>query len=358
MTAPGEESPRRAEQPGAAQPRDGQPVGRDAARATTSLVGSAALAEFFIARLALVAGAVGDTSGRDADLQRRMDAFLEPPDSWSPPEGIATRELWIAGPHGPVPVRLYAPTRERNGPRAGLVWMHGGGFVTGTLDWGEAHAVSAELAERCDAVVMSVDYRLAVDGVRYPVPLDDVISAWTWFCRGRSELGVDGGLFIGGASAGANLAAGAAMRLRDTGQTVPDGMLLAYGVYHFPVPALSREVQGLVSCLPAMFRMDYSTHIDSFENYVGSVNGVARYAAPGNADLTGMPRAAIVVCEFDDLRASSELFSRQLEQAGVPVSLHLARGMIHGHLNWFPGPTLPEISRTLDFFVDAMTKGE
>jgi acetyl esterase/lipase len=98
-------------------------------------------------------------------------------------------------------------------PTPGLVWAHGGGFAAGDLDMPEADWVARSLAAR-GVTVVSVDYRLVGDGCRYPAPSDDVLAAWRWTLAHADELGLDRDrLAIGGASAGANLVAGAVLRL-------------------------------------------------------------------------------------------------------------------------------------------------
>ena len=84
--------------------------------------------------------------------------------------------------------------------------MHGGGFVIGTVDDTESVIPGYELAARAGAVVVSVGYRLAVDGVRYPAPLDDAMAAWRWLGEHAPARRRPARLFIGGASVGANLA--------------------------------------------------------------------------------------------------------------------------------------------------------
>ena len=111
-------------------------------------------------------------------IRNGRPARPEPP---ALPAGVTVASLEIPGPHGPVPVRTYRPAGAAG---ATLLWVHGGGFRHGDLDMPEAHLVSAELASRAGAYVVSVGYRLAVDGVRYPVPLDDVFAAWGWASAG------------------------------------------------------------------------------------------------------------------------------------------------------------------------------
>ncbi|HWI32216.1 MAG TPA: alpha/beta hydrolase fold domain-containing protein [Microbacterium sp.] len=306
---------------------------------------------FFEAKLAPLAGLTQEGAGTPGIL----DDFLASPAGWTVPEDVEIYDQTCDGPHGPVGIRVYRSNTSSDS-RPGLLWMHGGGFVVGTLDWAEAHVVAAELAHRVGAIVISVDYRLAAGEVTYPVPLDDVIAAWTWLEANARDLGVTSGLYIGGGSAGANLAAAAAMRLRDEKRATPKAMLLAYGVFHFPVPGISAEQHVQMSVLPSFLRGTPEGHIGAFRNYVGNVHHVPVYATPGNGDLRGMPPAAIVVSEYDELRASSETFAAQLEDAGIPVQTYHALGMLHGHLNWLPSDELPEVDATIAFFARFLTR--
>src|SRR3954452_927450 len=145
-----------------------------------------------------------------------LEAFSAPYVDDRPPD-VRVDERRVPGPHGDVPVRIYSP-RDGTPSGAGVVWMHGGAFVAGDLDMPEADALARELCARAGAVVVSVDYRLATGGGRFPGPHDDVVAAWRWTAEHAAELGIDPArLAIGGASAGGNLAAGAALRLRDEG---------------------------------------------------------------------------------------------------------------------------------------------
>ena len=274
-------------------------------------------------------------------------AYEAPYDAYSLPD-VDISSASISGPHGDIPVRLYRPLAS-HGQAPGLLWMHGGAFVAGDLDMSEAHVVSAELAFRGSTVV-SVDYRLATDTVRYPVPLDDVHAAWGWFAQATDDLGTDPQrLAIGGASAGANLAAAATMRVRDDSGTLPAAMLLAYPVVHFPVPALSDELAAEMRQLPRMLRFTAADIIDFTRWYLGRLTDIPTRTMPGHGNLEGMPPTRIVVSEYDDLRGSGELFEQQLREVGVAVESTVAEGMLHGHLNLMPTAQMPEIERSLDF---------
>jgi acetyl esterase len=293
-------------------------------------------------------------ASNNAEFAEMSEAYTAPYGAYSLPD-VVIEGTTISGPHGPIPVRLYRP-RTGSGDRPGLLWMHGGGFLRGDLDMTEAHVVSAELAAR-GVVVGSVDYRLASESVHYPVPLDDVAAAWSWFCNGSGELDIDSSqLAIGGASAGANLATAATLRARDGSDPLPAAMLLAYPVLHFPVPAVPDALAAEMRELPRALRFLPEDIVDITWGYLGRLSDIPGHLMPGLANLKGMPPTRIVLSEYDDLRSSGELFELQLREARVPVVSTVAEGMLHGHLNLRPCADMPEIERSLDFLADWVSR--
>jgi acetyl esterase len=253
--------------------------------------------------------------------------------SEQPGPEVPIRTVTADGRHGPVTIRIYGEPPPTPGPA--LVWLHGGGFVSGGLDMPESDYLGRVLAS-AGTPVLSVDYRLARDGVHFPVPHEDALSGWFWARRHAAELGLAPDLLcLGGAGAGGNLAVGAALYLTDAGKPLPAKLLLAYPFLHaeLPPPADGLD-QEVMATLPRHLRFTPEDCVRSAENYVGGPVGMASsYAMPGYADPSGLPPAAIVACEYDDLRGSSELFAANLERAGVPVSFFLARGAMHGYFD-------------------------
>jgi acetyl esterase/lipase len=310
-----------------------------------------ALDPYLDARLGLLAG-IDNWGDAFADPEKlaRLQQFDESPGHYKLPD-VTIENLTIPGPHGPIPVRLYRNLDRSTGP--GLVWAHGGGFMGGDLDMNEAHVVGAELAARSGGVVLSVDYRLAQNGVRYPVPLDDLSAVWVWFADHATDYRIDRQrLFLGGASAGANLATGTVVRMSATGGPSPAGLLLAYPLLHCPLPPAGPNMIPAVSDLPAVLRFSSATINMMIENYVGSLLNIPDEAMPGNAKLDGFPTTYIVIAECDDLRASAEKFLDDLNRAGVDNTYYLAVGMPHGHLN--REPTLAQVDASLQFFADRL----
>lgn len=278
-----------------------------------------------VARLHGIPADPADPAARGIDAWAEIAAPLGPPETGD----LEIADRRVAGPHGDVPVRTYR--RPGSASRTAVLWMHGGAFITGDLDMPEADAVARALALRTDAHVVSVDYRLALDGVHHPVPLDDAVAAAEWL-----RAATPGPFVVGGASAGGCLAAAVALRLRDAGRA-PDLALLMYPLLHPIVPEPDADLAAIVERVPEAFRFRPEQTVALNANYLGGAAPDA-YAFPGLADLRGFPPTYLETDEFDDLRASGELFARQLADAGVDVEYVVAAGVPHGHLNAVGSP--------------------
>ena len=287
---------------------------------------------------------------------KEWDAPYGPAESWD--LQIADRQ--VPGPHGPVPVRVYTPAGDTPPDRPCLVWIHGGGFVAGDLDMPEAHEVAQRIAGRADAVVVSVFYRLcpregllglpeegtheSTAAVRFPIPLDDVIAAIGWVRDNAAALGIDEArIAIGGASAGANLAAGATLRLADEGRT-PWQTLLLYPLVHPELPATTPEMAQAFAITPRVLNFSDESVRAVNVNYLGAgLETATPYAYAGISDnLAVFPPTLVDNCEFDTLRRSGERFVEQLRDAGVDVEAVVSRGVPHGHLNCIGFPPAQE----------------
>ncbi|GAA3681026.1 alpha/beta hydrolase [Nonomuraea antimicrobica] len=243
------------------------------------------------------------------------------------PVDVADRE--IPGPEGapPVRVRVYEPsTAERPGP--GLLYVHGGGFVASDLVAFDARCT--EIADRVGAVVVSVDYRLSPE-TPFPGALEDTYAALTWLHSAAGELGVDvSRVAVGGDSAGGNLSAAVSLLARDRG-----GPALCFQFLDVPVlddRMTTKSVREFVDTPGWNGR-----NTEAMWGYYlkgGPAPGspdVSPYAAPMRAeDLTGLPPALVVVCEFDPLRDEGIAYAQRLTHAGVATELVLYPGTFHG----------------------------
>jgi acetyl esterase len=242
------------------------------------------------------------------------------------PETVASViEAVAAGESHNVALRIYTPEAATAMPL--LLYAHGGGWVTGSLD--SHDRVCRMLANRLPAIVVAVDYRCAPEHV-YPAALDDVCSGWHWARAHAAALGSDTGRFVvAGDSSGGNLAAALTMRLRARGLPLPDLQLLLY-------PALD------ATCSRRSYR-DFATGYSLtgkqmawyWDTYRASAAADAVELSPLAAiDLSGLPPAVIAVAECDVLRDDGVDYARALAAARVPVRVVDCRGMIHGFLRW------------------------
>src|SRR5467141_943416 len=119
----------------------------------------------------------------------------------------------IPGPAGPIRVRFYWP--NATGPVPAIAYYHGGGHVIGSLDTHDL--IARNLCAGAGALVASVDYRMGPEH-RFPAAVEDSFAALEWVHRNAESLGADPGrVGVHGDSAGANLAAVAALLARDAG---------------------------------------------------------------------------------------------------------------------------------------------
>lgn len=270
-------------------------------------------------------------------------------------DAVETADHVMDGPYGGVPVRVYRHT-QHEAPQSGtvaLVWAHGGGFAYGDLEMPEADWVSRSLAARGIAVI-SVDYRLAppVDalepgelrqsdpqsGVHHPVPGEELAAAFDWTRGHASDLGIDRErVSIGGASAGANLAAGVVLSRLGSAAPLPAQLLLAYPTLHAVQGPVPPELRALLDADPGADRFGPESRRRIYENYLGGpLEGAPVGAVPGTAgveQLIGHPPVTIATDEVDELRISAEAYAESLWRAGADVEIERVPGVRHGHLN-------------------------
>ena len=229
-----------------------------------------------------------------------------------------------AGRDGVVPVRVYRPAGA-DAPAACVMYIHGGGFVLGSLDSGDQ--IASGIAQEVGAVVVSVDYRLAPENP-FPAAPEDCHAALGHLSRAESEFGVDPDrIAIWGDSAGGNLTVATCMLARDRGGPKIAAQAVVYPtLIDRPVSRTHRE-HARSPGLGADFMER------AWNAYLGEERGeVSPYAAPLSdaSDLAGLPPAHVHIAEFDPLADDGRQYVRRLLEAGVDAELHCARDMIHG----------------------------
>ena len=226
-----------------------------------------------------------------------------------------------------VPVRVY---RNDETPTGLVVYFHGGGFVIGSI--GLMDNVAREIAHASGAVVVSVEYRLAPEHP-YPAGLDDCEAITRWAVANAERFGVAPScVAVCGESAGGNLAAAVALRLRGDADVALGGQVLVYpAVAGSREHASTREFDGLVISIAGgeQFWSAYSGGRDIDDDPC---------AAPLSApDLVGLPPALVVLGGCDMLRDEGRAYAQRLRDDGVDVDEVCYPGQPHGFVNFgFP----------------------
>lgn len=286
--------------------------------------GFAGQSDALLARLAS-----GEESGAGLDdYQALLAARAEPPDpelAGVPDPAVEIAELYLPARGGPVRARLYRAPGGRPAPL--LLWLHGGGFVGGTVT--DLDATCSGLARRAGATVISLEYRLAPEHP-FPAALHDTYDAMRWLAAHGGFLGGDGRVAAGGQSAGAALVAGACLLARDGGdRDLIAAQVLCYPVLDFDQDTESaREFDGVfLSLRPGQWAP---------AQYLGGLPATG-YAAPLRAgSLEGLPPALVIGAGRDPLRDDARGYAARLAADGVPVRHVEYAGTMHAFLN-FPG---------------------
>jgi acetyl esterase/lipase len=223
---------------------------------------------------------------------------------------------------GDTVVRVHRPASTPH-PRAAMLWIHGGGYVIGTA--AQDDALCRQFAEAAQIMVVAVDYRLAPEHP-FPAGLQDCYAALAWLAA-RPDVDATR-IAIGGASAGAGLAAALALMARDRGEVEPAFQLLAY-------PMLDdRTVDHPGINTRSMRLWNVKANRFGWQSYLGAAHGtpeISFLAAPSrSADLSGLPPAWVGVGTLDLFHDEDVAYARQLTAAGVDCELVEVAGVFHG----------------------------
>lgn len=275
--------------------------------------------------------AVGDKTPEELQTMRARDARAARRLRWllgRPTPGVSFTDTAIDGPGARLPIRIYRPVDAadcRPEPRAVVVVLHGGGWVTGTLD--QYDPLATALSRHVPAVVVSVDYRLAP---QYPFPaaFEDALAATQWVSDHAAELGADRHrLAVVGDSAGGNLAAAVVLAARDRPDLPIAAQVLVYPVTDLRRAAESAERAQQAPLLTVQARRSYT------RMYVRDADPTdPRLSPAAAADLSGLPPTLVQTAEHDPLRADGRDYAAGLHAAAVPVRYTDYLGVPHGFL--------------------------
>ena len=254
---------------------------------------------------------------------------IKPPEPTPAQRAVRCEERFAPGLNGGPDVRMlvYTPAGAAVSPRAGYLYIHGGGFVLGSAEMMDipSRAIVAELG----CVLVSVDYRLAPE-TPYPGAVEDCYAALSWLHGNAAERGVDRTrIAVGGESAGAGHAASLALYARDRGEIPICFQLL-------DSPMLDDRTGSSADPHPHCGEFIWTPESNRFgwRALLGMEPGgddVPAAAVPARtADLSGLPPTFILIGSIDLFLEEAMEYARRLTRAGVPTELHVIPGGFHG----------------------------
>jgi acetyl esterase len=289
------------------------------------------------------------TSGSDAGLDPQVAAVLEGQrllrlpalDSMDPPRARAFAEsglspldvapiamaevtdTMVAGPGGPIPVRIFVPA---DATPNWIVYFHGGGGVIGSIRSSEP--VTRLLAAQTRCVVASVEYRLGPEH-RNPAAIDDACAAWD----ALAARAAGGRIAVAGDSFGGFLSAHVDHYTVTAGRRRPDLQVLIYPSVDLThsLPSIERLATGylLTRSMIEWFRSNYLRDTDDRRAWSPMFWPDRRGAAP----------ALIATAGFDPLVDEGDHYAELLQAAGISVLLRRYPSLIHGFLSIAGGVT-------------------
>lgn len=241
---------------------------------------------------------------------------------------------------GNLPARVYDP-QMASSPAPVILYFHGGGWVTGTLDTYDAS--DRALAQGTGAIVVSVQYRLGPEN-HFPAAQDDADASYAWLLRNAGTIGADPKrIALAGESAGGNLAIDTAIWARDQHLPPPVHQLLVYPVVGTDLTTPS--YQETTKAVP-LNRMAIEWYVKNYTNGAADLKD-PRLNVVGAADLRGLPPTTVVLAEIDPLRSEGEVLAQKLQAAGVPVEQRTYPGVTHEFFGM--GAVVPQAKAAEDF---------
>lgn len=233
----------------------------------------------------------------------------------------------IDGINGSIPIRIYNPSPSK-GPFPAFYFIHGGGWMTGSLDTHDN--VCRAISKRAQCIVVAVDYRLSPE-YKFPTGLNDASSVMEWIIKNiRNYNGIDTGIGIGGDSGGGNISAALTIKYK-----LSQEYRIAFQILFYP----SLNLSSFDTETFKKFEEGYGLSKEKVEWYTGKYlsRNSDRYdilVSPLlNEDMKDLPPSCIATAEYDVLRDEGEEYAEKLYDSGVPVRCIRYGGLIHAFLN-------------------------
>ena len=199
-----------------------------------------------------------------------------------------------------------------------VLYLHGGGYVIGSLDSHRHLAAEVGRAARCRT--LAIDYRLAPEHP-FPAAVDDALAAYRFLLASNVSAA---GISIAGDSAGGGLVVAVMVAIRDAGLPQP-----ACGWPISPwidMEAIGDSMVGKASTDPTVQKAGI---LDMAKHYLGGADPRSPLAAPLYADLQGLAPLLIQVGTAETLLDDAIRLAQRAGAADVAVDLQIWPEMIH-----------------------------
>jgi acetyl esterase len=261
---------------------------------------------------------------RPLDASRAVNDALNMTLSSPEPRMEESAEKWLPIRGRRLLCRLHRPRTDARLPV--LIYLHGGGWVWNSIDTHDPLMRSYAAGAGC--AVIGPDYALSPEAA-FPQALEEVAAVARWVAAHGAEWGLDGTrIVLGGDSAGANLALGAALLLRQSDPMLQlRGLLLNYGVFddRMATPSYAEFADGY-----GLTREKMRFYWDCYAP--NPADRLSPFAAPARADLRGLPPCLIQIAELDVLSDENRDMAAAMRAAGVSVEDETFPGTVHGFL--------------------------
>lgn len=236
---------------------------------------------------------------------------------------LTSRKVLLDTGAGKMKMIVMEPEKP-SGPVPGILWIHGGGYMTGGSYM--VHVSCGKmLAKEYGGVVVSPEYRLA-SKAPYPAALEDCYAALWWMYHNANSLGIDRSrIVVGGESAGGGLAAALCIYARDKGEIPIALQLPLYPMIDCEDTPSSAHNPGLT--------WGTSRNHWGWRHYLGEMYGsdcVSKYAsAARETDYSGLPPCYTYVLDGEPFRDETLTFVKNLQEAGVEAYVDVYHGNVH-----------------------------
>lgn len=235
--------------------------------------------------------------------------------------GVTSSDFTIPGAKSPLPVRIYTP--DGTGPFPVVVYFHGGGWVIADKNVYDGGARS--IAKEANAVVVSVDYRLAPEA-KFPAQHEDALITYKWAIQNAASIkGDPKRMAIAGESAGGNLAIATAIAARDQHLTMPLHIVAIYPI-----------TQAIDLSTPSYVDSSHAKPLNKpmmewFAKYVLGKSNDKKDPRIDlvHANLNGLPPVTLINAQIDPLRSDGDMLDVSLKNAGVKVTHKIYDGVTH-----------------------------